>query len=244
MKFNYKLQRLCGLYYGNPTTTDAFGGNGQGSGSNVIYTSDGNTLLSAVSNRVQVLDLKSHAVRTLPVEARSNVKCMALSPNDTLLLVVDVQSYAMIINFVRGVVLHRFKFKRKVRYATFSPCGQYIAVTHGKHIQVWFSPNHLRKEFSPLILHRTYTGQTSDTVHIEWSSDSSVIAASSRDGTVRIWSTYTTKDYLPFTLSGHKTPVVGAYFAYSVDGSKIEACYTVSEDGALVSWKPKYDGKA
>ena len=244
MKFNYKLQRLCGLYYGNPTTTDAYGGNGQGSGSNVIYTSDGNTLLSGVSNRVQVLDLKSHAVRTLPVEARSNIKCMALSPNDTLLLVVDVQSYAMIINFVRGVVLHRFKFKRKVRYATFSPCGQYIAVTHGKHIQVWFAPNHLRKEFSPLILHRTFTGQTTDTVHIEWSKDSSVIAASSRDGTVRIWTTHTTKDYLPFTLSGHKTPVVGAYFAYSADGSKIEACYSVSEDGALVSWKPNYNNKA
>lgn len=191
-----------------------------------------------------MVDLKTQAVRTLPVEARSNIKCMALSPSDTILLVVDVQSYAMIINFVRGVVLHRFKFKRKVRYSIFSPCGKYIAVTHGKHIQVWFAPNHLRKEFSPLILHRTYTGQSSDTVHIEWSSDSSVIMASSRDGTARIWTTHTTKDYLPVTLSGHKTPVVGSYFSYSADGSKIEGCYTVSEDGALVSWKPNYDEKA
>lgn len=243
MKFNYKLQRLCGAYYGNPTTTDAYGGNGKGSGSNVLYTSNGDTLLSAVSNRVQVLDLKTHAVRTLPVEARSNIKCMALSPNDTLLLVVDVQSYAMIINFVRGVVLHRFKFKRKVRYATFSPCGQYIAVTHGKHIQVWFAPNHLRKEFSPLILHRTYTGQSNDVVHIEWSSDSSVLVAASRDGTVRIWTTHTTRDYLPVTLSGHKTAIVGAYFAYTADKSRIEACYTISQHGALVSWKPNYQDK-
>lgn len=244
MKFNYKLQRLCGAYYGNPTTTDAYGGSGKGSGSNVQYTSDGNTLLSPVSNRVQVLDLKTHAVRTLPVEARSNIKCIALSPDNTLLLVVDVQSYAMIINFQRGVVLHRFKFKRKVRYAVFSPCGQYIAVTHGKHIQVWFAPNHMRKEFSPLILHRTYTGQSLDTVHIEWSSDSSILLAASRDGTVRIWSTHTTKDYQPVTLSGHKTPVVGAYLSYTADRSRIEACYTVSQDGALVTWKPNYQDKA
>lgn len=237
MKFNYKLQRLCGAYYGNPSTTDTYGGNGKGSGANLIYTSDGNVLISSVSNRVQVLDLKSNTVRTLPVEARSNIKCMALSPNDTLLLVVDVKSYAMIINFVRGVVLHRFKFKRKVRHAAFSPCGQYIAVTHGKHVQVWFAPNHLRKEFSPLVLHRTYTGQSSDVTRLEWSSDSSVLMAASRDCTARIWTVHTTRGYQPITLSGHKTKVIGAYFGYDDSTNVINSCYTISEDGTLVSWR-------
>jgi periodic tryptophan protein 2 len=238
MKFNYKLQRLCGAYYGNPSSADTFGGNGKGSGSNLLYTSNGNVLISSVSNRVQVLDLKSNTVRTLPVEARSNIKCMALSANDTLLLVVDVNSYAMIINFVRGVVLHRFKFKRKVRHAVFSPCGQYIAVTHGKHVQVWFAPNHLRKEFSPLVLHRTYTGQSSDVTRLEWSSDSSVIMACSRDCTARIWTLHTTRDYQPVTLSGHKTKIIGAYFGYD-EQHRIDSAYTISEDGALVSWKAK-----
>ena len=236
MKFNYKLQRLCGAYYGNPTSTDVYGGNGRGSGCNLLYSSNGNVLISSVSNRVQVLDLQTHTVRTLPVEARSNIKCMALCPNDTLLLVVDVQSYAMIINFVRGVVLHRFKFKRKVRHAVFSPCGGYIAATHGKHIQVWCSPNHMRKEFSPLILHRTYTGQSSDVTRLEWSSDSSVIMAASRDCTARIWTLHTTHGYQPVTLSGHKTMIVGAFFGYD-EKNRINSCYTISEDGALVTWK-------
>ncbi|KAL3943614.1 MAG: hypothetical protein SGBAC_002323 [Bacillariaceae sp.] len=160
---------------------------------------------------------------------------MALSPNDTLLLVVDVNSYAMIINFVRGVVLHRFKFKRKVRSASFSPCGQYIAVTHGKHVQIWFAPNHLRKEFSPLVLHRTYTGQSSDVTRIEWSSDSSVIMACSRDCTTRIWTVHTTRDFIPVTLSGHKTQIIGAYFGYD-EKNRITSAFTVSEDGALVTW--------
>mmetsp|Transcript_40530 Transcript_40530/g.97826 ORF Transcript_40530/g.97826 Transcript_40530/m.97826 type:complete len:912 (+) Transcript_40530:60-2795(+) len=240
MKFNYKLQRLCGAYYGNPSTTDNFGGNGKGTGSNLLYTSNGNTLISSVSNRIQVLDLKSNTVRTLPLEARSNIKCMTLSPNDTLLLVVDVNSYAMIINFVRGVVLHRFKFKRKVRYASFSPCGQYIAVTHGKHVQVWFAPNHLRKEFSPLVLHRTYTGQSSDVTRIEWSSDSSVIMACSRDCTARIWTIHTTRDFIPVTLSGHKTQIIGAYFGYD-EQNQINSAFTVSEDGALVSWNAEVE---
>jgi len=249
MKFNYKLQRLCGAYYGNPTTTDTFGSNGKGTGSNILYTSNGNVLISAVSNRIQILDLQTHTVRTLPVEARSNIRCMALSPNDTVLLTVDVQKYAMLVNIVRGVVLHRFKFKRKVKMASFSPCGRYIAVTHGKHVQVWLAPNHLRKEFAPLVLHRTYTGQSSDVTRLEWSEDSSVIMASSRDCTARIWTVHTTRNYQPVTLSGHKTPIVGAFFAYShVEGAdhqqrRIDSCYTVSEDGALVTWKAQYDSE-
>lgn len=160
MKFNYKLQRLCGAYYGHPATNSATALHG--SGANLVYTSSGNTLLSAVSNRVQVLDLQTHTVRTLPLETRSNIRCMALSPDDALLLVVDVQNYAMLINFYRGIVLHRLRFKRKVRQALFSPDGQYIAVTHGKHIQVWHAPHHGVKEFMPLVLHRTYTGQSDD----------------------------------------------------------------------------------
>lgn len=250
MKFNYKLQRLCGAYYGNPSTTDAYGSTGKGSGSNILYTSDGHTLISATSNRVQILDLKSHTVRTLPVEARSNIRCMALAPpNDTLLLVVDVQSYAMLVNLVRGVVLHRFKFKRPVKQARFSPCGSYMAVTHGKHVQVWLSPTHelLRKEFAPLVLHRTYTtgGGTSDTVHLEWSSDSTVLLACCKDGTARIWTVHTTHSYQPVTLSGHKTALVGAFFGYleqedGLDATKrkrIDTCYTISDDGTLVTWK-------
>jgi periodic tryptophan protein 2 len=246
MKFNYKLQRLCGAYYGNPTVTDSYGSTSKANtGSNICYTYDGNTLISPTSNRIQIIDLKTHTVRTLPLEARSNIRCIALSPNNTVLLAVDVQNYAMVVNIVRGVVLHRFKFKRKVHDAKFSPCGKYIGVTHGKHVQVWLAPNHLRKEFSPLILHRTYTGQSQDTTHIEWSEDSSVILAASKDCTVRIWTVHTTRRYQPVTLSGHKTPVVGAFFAYATTeegGRLIDSIYTLSQDGALVTWKCKADG--
>ena len=242
MRFNYKLHRLCGAYYGNPTSTDNYGGNGQlGSGANIIYTSNGNALCSAVSNRIQVIDLHTHTVRTLPVEARSNVACIALSPDDNLLLVVDVKQYAMLINFKRGVVLHRFRFSETVRHVIFSPCGRYIAVTHGKHVQIWYTPNQLRKEFSPMILHRTYTGQSNTVVSLAFSSDSSVLIATSRDGTSRIWTVQTTKDYQPVTLSGHKTKVIGAYFTYDpAQDNRIDSCYTISEDGALVTWKATY----
>lgn len=237
MKFNYKLKRLCGAYYGHPLTNETTGGT-RWSGSNVVYDSSGDLLISSVSNRIQVLDLRTHTVRTLPVESRSNVRCLALSPDDAILIVVDVKNYALIVNFRRGIVLHRFQFKRKVRQVLFSPDGNYIAVTHGKQIQVWCAPSQLQKEFAPLVLHRTYTGQADDVMCLSWSSDCSVIAAGSRDCSVRIWSLHTTRNFEPVTLSGHKRAIVGVYLIGNHSG-RVETCYSVSEDGTLVSWECK-----
>jgi periodic tryptophan protein 2 len=240
MKFNFKLQRLCGAYYGHPSSTINLGGKGHGS--NLAYTSDGNSLVSAVSNRIQILDLRSQTVRTLPIEARSYIRCFALSPDDALLITIDSQNYAMLINFHRGIVLHRMRFKKKVRLVSFSPNGQYLAVTQGKNVQVWYTPNNLRKEFCPLILHRTFTGQAEDVTHVSWSSDSSVLLASSRDTTARIWTVHTTKYYQPVTLSAHKTAIVASFFVHKSNGTNalIDSCYTLSDDGALVTWECIY----
>ena len=207
----------------------------------MIYDSAGNLLITCVNNRIQVLDLVTHTVRTLSVEARSNIRCLALSPDDSLLLTVDVKNYALLISFRRGIVLHRFRFKRTVRQVEFSPDGQYIAATHGKHVQVWCAPSQLRKEFSPMVLHRTYTGQSDDVTCLAWSADSTVLAAGSRDCSIRIWSLHTTRNFEPMTLSGHKRPIVGVYLVGGdAFAGRITSCYSISEDGALVSWECEY----
>lgn len=242
MKFNYKLHRLCGSSYGTPNATNSASSS---EGGNIVYTSSGNVLLSPVSNRIQVIDLLSHTVRTLTCEARSNIKTIALSPDDRLLIIIDTENHAMLVNFHRSVVLHRFTFKRNVRVCKFSPCGLYFAVTYGNHVQVWYSPG-LRREFAPFVLHRTYTGLGDMVVSIEWSSDSSVIMASCRSGTARIWTVETVDGYEPFTLSGHKSCVVGAYFEKIPPGSdgRLRKVYTVSSDGALVSWTCTYSDES
>lgn len=236
MKFNYKLHRLCGSTYGYPNAKSS-----TSAGGNIVYTSTGNVLLSPVSNRVQVVDLLTHTVRTMSCEARSNIKTIAISPDDRLLLIIDTDNHAMLVNFRRSVVLHRFTFKRNVKVCEFSPCGLYFAVSYGNHVQVWHAPG-LRREFAPFVLHRTYTGLGGSVIGIQWSSDSSVIMASCQSGTVRIWTVQTVDGYEPFTLSGHKNSVVGAYFEKISPGSggRLRKVYTVSSDGALVSWACTY----
>jgi WD40 repeat protein len=74
MKANFRFHNLCGTVYR------------QG---NVLFTPDGNSVLSPVGNRVSVFDLVSNKSRTLPFENRKNIACIALSPDGNLLLSID-----------------------------------------------------------------------------------------------------------------------------------------------------------
>ena len=252
MKFNYKLHRLCGASYGTPSATGSNQLSSTSKGSNIVFTRDGNSVLSPVANRVQVLDLLQHSCRTLPVEARSNIRRIALSPDDRLLIIVDVNHHAMLINYHRGVVLHRFKFKKPVRVMCFSPNGAKFAVSFGKLVQVWHTPG-IRREFAPMILHRKYSGLVGDVTTLDWSSDSTVLLAGGKDCQARVWTVDTVKDYQPWTLVGHKKALIGVHFesrdktlaerdqffggtgntGSTLTGKLMARCYTVSQDGVI-----------
>jgi periodic tryptophan protein 2 len=76
-----------------------------------------------------------------------------------------------------------------------------------------------------------------------------VLAAAGRHGTVRMWTLHRQPDYEPVTLAGHKRAVVGVYFVSPASDddddssrNRLETCYSVSEDGALVTWRCTYAG--
>lgn len=261
MKFNYKLRRVCGSAYGYPIAAASAATTTQWSGSNVVFASaaanhtndnnnnnnksNGDQLIAAVGNRIQVTDMKHVTVRTLPVEARSNICVLAhCSP---WLLTVDVQHRAIWIHVHRGIVVHRSSFPHRVRAAVFAPSGRVVAVGTGAHVQLWGTPqycctnNNSTPTFAPLQLHRTLTGLTDDVTCLLWSRDGSVVAAGSRDGTVRLWTANTVRNYTPITLAGHKTAVVGLYFANNIKrtttDARIDSIYTISSDGAVVTWE-------
>ncbi|KAF8496944.1 WD40 repeat-like protein [Gautieria morchelliformis] len=219
MKANYKFSNLCGTVYR------------QG---NVIFTPDGNSILSPVGNRVSVFDLVTNKSYTLPFENRKNIAVIALSPNSNVLLSVDEDGRALLVNFKRAVVLHHFNFKKKVNAVEFSPDGKYIAATHETHVQVWRTPNHLIKEFAPFVLHREYTGHHDEVLSIQWSLDSRFFITTSRDMTARLFTLEPLEGFRPKTFAGHRDGILNAYF--SADSKTI---YTVSRDGAVFTWRAK-----
>ncbi|KAL0062025.1 U3 snoRNP protein [Marasmius tenuissimus] len=219
MKANYKFSNICGTVYR------------QG---NVVFTPDGNSLLSPVGNRVSVFDLVNNKSFTFAFENRKNISTIALSPDGNILISVDEDGRALLVNFKRGVVLHHFNFHKPVKDIKFSPDGKFIAVTHGAHVQVWKTPNHLAREFAPFTLHRTYTGHHDDVLSIQWASDSKCFISTSRDMTARLFTLNPVEGFRPKTFAGHRGAVLNAYF--SPDGTTI---YTVSKDGAVFTWKAK-----
>ncbi|KAJ2964255.1 hypothetical protein NQZ79_g742 [Umbelopsis isabellina] len=216
MKSDFKFSNLCGTVYK------------QG---NLVFTPDGNSILSPVGNRVSVFDLINNKSMTLPFEMRKNIITIALSPQATILITVDEDGRALLVNYPRQIVLHHFNFNEKVNDIKFSPDGKFFAVTHGKQVQVWRTPG-FNREFAPFVLHRTYTGHYDDILHLSWSSDSNFFLTTSRDMTAHIYSLVPTEGFTHMTLSGHRDAVLGAWFSKDQ-----KAIYTVSKDGALFHWR-------
>jgi periodic tryptophan protein 2 len=188
------------------------------------------------------VDLVKSAASTLPHELRSNVRTLCVSPDGALLVAIDDTGRSLVINRRQNALLHHFSFKDVVRVAAFSPDGRYLAVGAGRLVQVWCRPG-LRKSTNPLELHRTYGHCHSDIVSLDWSEDSTWVAAGSRDLTVRVWSLHTIEGYTPPTLAGHKEPPIGVYFttknireSAGLIGKSVPHLYTLSRDGALFSW--------
>jgi periodic tryptophan protein 2 len=288
MKCNYQLRRVCGAYYGRPIESGSLGNstiNTQWSGSNILFYHDHSNrnmntttttssssslsttyLISAVLNRVQIIDLQSIHVRTVPIEARSNIIYISISPTVPLLVVVDVHNYVMLIHITRNIVLHRWKLSTSSNSVSgycscvpqFAPnSGQYIAFGIGTHVQVWYIPSITTTttnsshndstnihEFCPMQLFRTYTGFTQDVTHITWSYDEQVIVASSKDCTIRLYTLQNTKykEYQPISLLGHKSSIVSVYFAKNSNKMNIASSTLVDDDPYNTIYSISSDG--
>lgn len=64
-----------------------------------------------------LIDLVNHSSSVLPFESRKEIRLLAPSHDGRLLLVLDVDGRALLVNLQRRVVLHRFNFKKRVRCA-------------------------------------------------------------------------------------------------------------------------------
>eukprot|EP01134_Creolimax_fragrantissima_P000177 CFRG0177T1 len=221
MKFGFNFSNLCGTVYSQGT---------------LLFTPDGGSLVSPVGNRVTVFDLVHNTTVTLPFQNLATISILLLSPNGRMLISIDENGGALLINFKLGTVLHHYTFRGKVNAACFSPDGKFFAVGVGKHTEVWKSPG-LNKEFAPFVHHRTYTGHHDNVTSISWTSDSLFFATGSEDMTARVYSLYPIDGFRPLTLAGHRDYVCGVFFSQNND-----YVYTVSRDGALFCFKKVVKG--
>ena len=114
-RLNYRFSNLCGTVYR------------QG---NMVYSPDGNTLYSAVGNRVASFDLVQSRSFTFPFEARMNITRLVLSPDGEIMLTIDEEGHMLMVNVSRRVVLHHLNLKSKVRQLHHSDLAARIEAQH------------------------------------------------------------------------------------------------------------------
>lgn len=218
MKSDFKLSNLLGTVYR------------QG---NLVFSDDGTQLLSPVGNRISCFDLVKNTSFTFSYEHRKNIACIGLNRQGTLLLSVDVDGRAILVNFRSRVVLHHFNFKDRVQDLQFSPDGRYFAIAASRFIQVWKTPDVTEdRQFQPFIRYKTYAGHHDDVLSVTWSNDSRFLLTGSKDMSARVFSLHSEEKDVAMTLAGHRDYVVRAFFDQSQ-----ETIYTVSKDGALFQWE-------
>ena len=204
----------------------------------MVFTPDGNSLLSPVGNRVSVFNLVKNTSYTLPFAHRKNISHIGLTTNGQLLLTIDEDGRAILTLFQRRVSIYHFSFKGPVSALAFSPNGRFFVVGVGKRVQAWRTPSAPgadgagELEFAPFVLHRDLAGHFDEVRHLSWSGDSRFFISSSRDLTARLWSLDPEEGFEPTVLSGHRQQVRAAWFS-----ANQELIYTVSEDGALFRWE-------
>lgn len=218
MKSDFKFSNLLGTVYRE---------------GNVVFTPDGSSLLSPVGNRVSVFDLIHNKSFTFNYEHRKNVAAIALNPQGSLMISVDEDGRAILVNFRARTVLHHFNFKNQVKSIEFSPDGTHFALGAGRFVEVWKTPDVAEdRQFAPFVRYRVYAGHYDDITAVSWSNDSRFILSASKDMTARIFSLHSEDKHVKMSLAGHRDYVVKAFF----DESQ-EKIYTVSKDGAIIRWE-------
>ncbi|XP_058920761.1 periodic tryptophan protein 2 homolog isoform X1 [Kogia breviceps] len=216
MKFAYRFSNLLGTVYRC---------------GNLNFTCDGNSVISPVGNRVTVFDLKNNKSNTLPLATRYNIKCVGLSPDGRLAIIVDEGGEALLASLVCRAVLHRFHFKGAVHSVSFSPDGRKFVVTKGNLAQMYHAPGR-KREFNAFVLDKTYFGPYDETTCIDWTDDSRCFAVGSKDMSTWVFGAERWDNLIYYALGGHKDAIVGCFF----ESSSLDL-YTLSQDGALCVWQ-------
>ncbi|XP_030559766.1 periodic tryptophan protein 2 homolog [Drosophila novamexicana] len=217
MKFSYKFSNLLGTIYRN---------------GNLVFTPDGNSVISPVGNRITVYDLKNNKSRTLALESRYNYTNIALSPDGSLLIAVNEQGDAHLISMVSCTVIHRHKFQTGVQCINFSPDGAYFAVARENLVLIFCAPGEITGEYNPFVLKRSFLGGYDDVTWMDWSSDSKLLAIGSRDSSTKICAVNYMQNFRTYNLSGHTDAIVSCFFE-----SNSLHLNTLSRNGQLCLWE-------
>ncbi|KAG5874047.1 hypothetical protein JTB14_034623 [Gonioctena quinquepunctata] len=223
MKFQYKFQNILGTVYKK---------------GNLLFTPDGNSVISPVGNKITIYDLKNNKSSTLPIESRYNYVALDLSPNGCVLIAVNEEGEAHMISLISQTIVHKYRFKGKVRAVKFSPDGKHFAACKENNVFVFKSPGPFTGEYNAFIMERVFHGAYDETTCVDWSFDSRILAVGSKDMAVKLYPLDKWANFRIYSLGNHTDGIVGCFF--EEDSYDIT---TISRNGQTCIWECTIDPK-
>ncbi|KAK9700457.1 WD domain, G-beta repeat [Popillia japonica] len=192
MKFSYKFSNLLGTVYRE---------------GDLLFTPDGNSVISPVGNRISIFDLRSNKATTLPIESKYSYNALDISPNGCTLIAINEQGDAHMISLISQTIVHKYRFKRK-------------------------APGPFTGEYNAFIMEKVFHAAYDETTCVDWSSDSKVIAVGSKDMTVKLYPLDKWSNFKIYSLGSHTDSIVSCFFEKnSLD------LISISKNGQMCVWE-------
>ncbi|XP_017305246.1 periodic tryptophan protein 2 homolog [Diaphorina citri] len=217
MKFAFKFSNLLGTVYRK---------------GDLVFTKDGNSVISPVGNKITIYDLKNNKSKTLCIESSFNFEHLALSPNNSTLVAVNEKGDASIISMVSQTVIHTHRFNRPVNFITFTPDGMHLIVAKENTVFVFKSPGLYNGEYVQFHLARVYENTAEEAIYLAVSDDSNILAVGYKDGSVRLHGIQKFRNFFVYSFSSHSDCIRCIVFE-----SKSLDLTSVSRDGTLCIWE-------
>ncbi|CAL8081401.1 unnamed protein product [Orchesella dallaii] len=195
---------------------------------NVLYTSDGSTLIAPLGNRIGIYDLKQSRTRTLWFKSSHEYKSLALSPSGWILVAVNESGLTHCISLATDSLLHSMQINDG-SVLKFSPDGNYLAVGKPTMIEVYRTPS---VAVGPMDLERVFPDVPGNVTTIDWSRDSVLLVAASSDSPmVSVFSMIKFRNFRNSCFTNHELGVVGVFFE-DMKYSIISVC----KGGIMTRW--------
>lgn len=203
---------------------------------NIEFSPISNVLLSPVGNRVTLFNLDANESRCLDVQTRKDVGLLRISPDGKLVVLVDVEGYAVCYDLTRDKALSHFKFKKEVAGMNFSPDGKFLAAAFDREIRIYEKPP-LLKVIEPFVqVKKINTSHSEDICGLFWSPDSRFLCSTSYDCNVLMHNVFPLPGYVTQKFVGHRKKVLQVFW-----DDKMQRTYTMGKDGVLYIWAWKTD---
>ncbi|XP_054265310.1 periodic tryptophan protein 2 homolog [Macrosteles quadrilineatus] len=217
MKFSYKFSNLLGTVYRK---------------GNLLFTPDGNSVISPVGNRISIHDLKNNKSSTLAVESKYDFAALDISPNGSTLIAINEQGDAHLISLLSRVVVHQYKFNHSVTCIKFSPDGSRFAVCKQNNVFIFKAPGQFAGQFNQFVLERVYHNAYDETTCVDWASDSRVLAVGCKDTSTRLYCLDRLANFRPITLGSQNDVIVAVFF----EENSLDVT-TIARNGRLCVWE-------